>query len=36
MVYDELIKLFGQFGLAVLVGVLIGLEREMREGGGTT
>jgi len=36
MNYDELIKLFSQFGLAVLVGILIGLEREMREGGGST
>ncbi|MGD2111945.1 MAG: MgtC/SapB family protein [Gammaproteobacteria bacterium] len=36
MNYDELIGLFGQFGLAVLVGALIGLEREMRAGGGST
>lgn len=33
MNYDELIKVFSQFDLAVLVGVLIGLERELREGG---
>ena len=31
MSYDELLKVFGQFGLAVLVGILIGLEREMRD-----
>ena len=36
MSYDELIVLFSQFGLAVFVGVLIGIEREMREGGGKT
>lgn len=32
MSYDELLKIFGQFGLALLVGILIGLERELREG----
>ena len=32
MNYDELIKTFGQFGLAVLVGVLFGFERELRVG----
>ncbi len=36
MNYDELIRLFSQFGLAVLVGVLIGLERELRDGGNTS
>ena len=36
MSYDDLILLFSQFGLAVIVGVLIGLEREMREAGGRT
>jgi uncharacterized membrane protein (DUF4010 family) len=33
MSYDELIRLFGQFGLAALVGMVIGLERELRDGG---
>jgi uncharacterized membrane protein (DUF4010 family) len=36
MDYDQLIHLFAQFGLALLVGVLIGLERELREGGSLT
>ncbi|MGB5397928.1 MAG: MgtC/SapB family protein, partial [Gammaproteobacteria bacterium] len=36
MSYDELIVLFSQFGLAVFIGVLIGIEREMREGGSRT
>ncbi len=30
MSYDQLIHLFTQFGLALLIGVLIGLEREAR------
>lgn len=34
MSYDELLKIFIQFGLAVLVGILIGLERESRESAG--
>ena len=33
MSYDELLKVFGQFGLTLLVGILIGLEREMRDAG---
>lgn len=36
MSYDELLKIFGHFGLAVLMGILIGLERELREGGAST
>ena len=35
MAYDELIRIFSQFGLAFLLGVLIGLERELRDGGGS-
>ena len=34
MNYDELLQTFSQFGLAVLVGTLLGLERELRRGGG--
>lgn len=33
MNYDELLGTFGQFGLAILLGVLLGLERELRTGG---
>ena len=33
MSYDELLTVFGQFGLTLLVGSLIGLEREMRDAG---
>lgn len=36
MKYDELLMLFGQFGLAVLVGLVLGLEREMRHGDSAT
>lgn len=36
MNYDQLLHTFGQFGLAVLVGVLIGLERELRDRGGSS
>lgn len=36
MNYDELLKTFSQFGLAVLVGILLGLERELRDGGRST
>jgi uncharacterized membrane protein (DUF4010 family) len=32
MNYDQLLNNFGQFGLAVLLGILIGLERELRGG----
>ena len=31
MNYDELLNNFGQFGLAILLGILIGLERELRD-----
>ena len=33
MSYDELLNNFSQFGLAILLGILIGLERELRDGG---
>lgn len=36
MDYDELLKVFSQFGLAILVGVLIGLERELRGSSGSS
>ena len=36
MNYDELLKNFSQFGLAILLGILIGLERELRNGGLST
>jgi len=31
MAYDELTSTFRQFGLALLLGALIGLERENRD-----
>ena len=34
--YDELLNTFSQFGLAVVLGILIGLERELRDGGRAT
>lgn len=36
MSYDELLNTFGRFGIVVLVGVLLGLERELRDGGRST
>lgn len=36
MNYDELLNTFSQFGLALLLGGLIGLERELRDGGRST
>ncbi len=36
MNYDQLLGKFSEFGLAVLLGILLGLERELRNGGKST